>query len=200
MKKQFGIISFLLLIVLFSSCGKSKEQIENEKYEAQEKKTEQIKMINEKAIINLSKRYKSISGWDTLNKFTYELQEMFIDKGELISFKGKLKDILKLDSTYFLNVKNNTEGPHYGYNFIAQIAINIEMLKELKQILLSKDYTKEGCFVFRVSKIYTAFPKLKSDNDTDSEDSYLGWDFNTLIVFKGELIDFYMEKRTEYDE
>lgn len=192
MKKLFGMIIILTALVLFSSCGKSEKQIRIEKYSAQEKKTEQLKVLNKKAIEILSEKYKSVIGWDTSDNFTYELQEMFIDEGKLISFEGELKDIIKSDSTYFLVVNSDSK------NCIARISIKTEKFINLKKQLKSKDCSKTGCFVFKVSKIISASPEIKSDFESDGEYSYLDYDFDhPLLIINGDLIDFYLIKIVE---
>lgn len=78
----FTFCHFLLILILIS-CGKSSEEIREEKRETLRRK-------NEQAIIDLSKKHKSILNWDTLDYYTYYYQEMFIEQQKNISFKGAL--------------------------------------------------------------------------------------------------------------
>lgn len=160
-------------------------------------KLSQLKIINNKAMVNLSKKYSAVLGWDTLGHYTYLYQEMFIEDKKLICFEGQLSDIIKIDSIYYLKVQNvNTD---YSKNFLAQISINNEKFIELQKILKLNNYTNDGSFIFKVSKIFSVCPQIKADIelvdkelDPRSESySYLAYDFNEpLLVFKGELIDF----------
>lgn len=195
MKKQFVQTLTLLTIVLLISCGKSDQQVKEEKEAIVKQKNEQLNITNEKAIINLSQKYGAISGWDTLEYYTYLYQEMFIDQRKPICFEGELNDITKTDSTYYLKVRNTSW--HYNKNYIAQISLSSQNFIEFQKILKSKNHTNEGSFVFKVSKIISASPEISSDSELGGEDSYsfLVYDFDqTLLIFKGELIDFYLNE------
>lgn len=192
MRKTIQISAFLAFILLIS-CGKSEQQIEQEKEAIAKQKKEQIQIRNEKAIINLCEKYNAVSGWDTLNLYTYHYQELFIDQKRPISFKGELNDITKTDSTYFLRVRNTNW--RYSKDYIAQISLNHQTFNKFQSILKLKNHTNKGCFIFSVSKILSVSPKLISEAESDSENyySYLDFDFDeTLLIFKGELIDFYL--------
>lgn len=195
MKKQFVQTIILLTIVLLTCCGKSEQQIKEEKEDFVKQKNEQLKITNKKALINLTQKYSAIMGWDTLDFYTYQYQEMFIDQRKPICFEGELNDITKTDSSYYLKLRNTSW--HYKKNCIALISLSRQNFIEFNKILKSKNHTNEGCFVFKVSKIISASPEIKSDIEMEGEDSYsyLGFDFDeTLLIFKGELIDFYLNE------
>ncbi len=201
MTKQFGLTLAFFTIILLASCGKSDKEVKELKEEKEavvKQKNEQLKTTNEKAIINLSQKYNAVSGWDTLELYTYLYQEMFIDQRRPICFEGELNDITKTDSTYFLKVRNSSW--HYNKNFIALISLSRQNFVEFQKILKSNNHTNEGCFVFKVSKIVSASPEIKSDLELNAEDSYsyLDYDFDeTLLIFKGELIDFYLNESAD---
>jgi len=201
MTKQFGLTLTLFTIILLTSCGKSDKEVKEVKEEKEavvKQKNEQLKATNEKAIIDLSQKYNAVSGWDTLELYTYLYQEMFIDQRKPISFEGELNDITKTDSTYFLKVRNSSW--HYNKNYIALISLSRQNFVEFLKILKSNNHTNEGCFVFKVSKIVSASPEIKSDLELNGEDSYsyLDYDFDeTLLIFKGELIDIYLNERAD---
>lgn len=197
MTRQFVWTIIFATIFLLTSCGKSERQIEEKKEKILWQKIEQLRVTNKKAITELSQKFNSISGWDTLAAFTYVLQEMFVDERKPISFEGELKDITKLDSTYFLRVHSDW---YYKQNYIAQISISPEKFIELKNQLKSSNHSKEGCFIFKVSKIIYVSPEIKSNSESEGEawDSYLDYDFNkSLLIFKGDLIDFYLNEIVE---
>jgi hypothetical protein len=201
MTKLLGLTLTLFTIILLTSCGKSDKEVKEAKEEKEavvKQKKEQLKTTNEKAIINLSQKYNAVLGWDTLELYTYLYQEMFIDQRKPISFEGELYDITKTDSTYFLKVRNSSW--HYNKNYIALISLSRQNFVEFQKILKSNYHTNEGCFVFKVSKIVPASPEIKSDLELNGEDSYsyLDYDFDeTLLIFKGELIDFYLNESAD---
>lgn len=201
MTKQFGLKLTIFSIILLTSCGKSDEEVKELKEEKEaivKQKNEQIRTTNEKAIIDLSQKYNAVSGWDTLELYTYLYQEMFIDQKKPISFEGELIDITKTDSTYFLKVRSSSW--YYNKNYIALISLNRQKFIEFQEILKSKNHTKNGCFVYKVSKIVSASPEITSDHELRGENSYSYLDYNfdeTLLIFKGELIDFYLNESAD---
>jgi hypothetical protein len=191
----------ILSIVLLSSCGKTEQQIKEEKEAIIWQKKKQLKIYNEQSIIELSKNYNSVLGWDTVETYTYVLQEMFIDNEKPISFKGMLIDIIKTDSSYSLVLYK--AGGHYHKNTIAKISSSPEKFIELRKILESYNHSNIGCFIIKVSKIISAYPQIKSEFEYDIEMSYsyLDYDFDEpLLIFNGELIDFYLNETIEKNE
>lgn len=202
MIKQFGLSITLFTIILLTSCGKSDKEIKElkELKEVKEavvkQKIEKLKTKNKKAIINLSKKYNAVSGWDTLEVYTYLYQEMFIDQRKPISFEGRLNDITKTDSTYFLKVWNS-KNRSYNKNSMALISLSRQNFVEFQKILKSNSHTDEGCFVFKVSKIVSGYPEITSDDELRSIDFNSYFNFYNLLIFKGELIDFYLIERED---
>jgi hypothetical protein len=197
MKKQIGQIIIFSAIILITSCGKSELEISEEKEKVLEQKTEHLKTINEKAIYELNHKYNVISVWDSFETFTYVLQEKFIDENHAMSFEGELKDISKADSTYTLEVLKNDW--HYNWKYLALISISKEKFIEFKKALETPNHSNTGCFIIKVSKIYSAIPKIKSSLEFEDDDSYLNFDFNeTLLIVKGNLIDFHLNEIASY--
>lgn len=185
-QNKFSLL--LLTVILLFSCGKSNSE---QREEIEGIGVEQQTSLFETSIINLSNKYNAIRRWDTLVTFTYELQEMFIDQDKLVAFEGRFMDVIKTDSSYLLIVMNSRM--HYNRNYMAQITISQEDFYQLRVQLSADRQFGKGCFIMRVSKITTASPEIKSDCDLQDEDvySYLFYDFQeSLIIFKGELIDF----------
>ena len=215
MTKKIKWISIILLTALLISCGKSEQQLKEEKKSEIKQKKEQLKIKNENAIKDLSKKNNAVMDWDTLYVYTYVFQEMFIENNRPLCFEGELKDITKSDSNYTLKVHNtnytlkvhNTNW-HWDQNYIALITVNYialitvnsQMFFEIIKQLKSHNHSNDGCFVFEVTKIFTANPAIKSDLEFDGEDSYSFsyYDFDeTLVIFKGNLIDFYLNETIE---
>lgn len=179
---------FLLTVILLFSCGKSNSK---QQEEIAGNSVEQQTSLFETSIINLSNKYNAIRRWDTLVTFTYELQEMLIDQDKLVSFEGRFMDVIKTDSSYLLIVMNSRM--HFNRNYMAQITISQEDFNRLRVQLSADRRFGKGCFIMKVSKITTASPEIKSDSDLQDQGlySYLFYDFQeSLIIFKGELIDF----------
>ena len=195
MTKLFAHTITLTAIILLTSCGKSEQEIKEEKQKVTEQKEKTLESANEKSISDLALKYKAVTGWDTLNLWTYHFQEMFIDSSKLINFEGEIKDITKTDSTFILKVHNTNWSS--DKNYIAEITTNSKQLQQILNLLKSKKHSGDGSFIFKVSKIISATPEIKSDLKLDGEDSYSYLDYNfdaNLIIFKGELIDCYLNE------
>lgn len=186
-----------LLVILFClvSC-ESKKEPDKDKYEVRKENQNRLDSLNQNEILKLINIHNAIAGWDTVENFTYYLQELFSDKLRPASFMGNIKDIIKYDSMYVLKVVNsNYQSPNA---FIAEISVNTLMFNKLKSLLKSSK-GNEGCFIFQVENITSNIPVLKSEIDESS--SYLTLDFDeTLIKFKGQLIDFYLNAKLNEDE
>jgi hypothetical protein len=101
--------------------------------------------------------------------------------------------MIKNDSIFFLKVYSSSWNPYK--NYVADISLSPQKFLELNKILQSKNHSHDGCFIFKVSEIITILPQIKSGFDFNGEDSYsyLEYDFDeTLLIFKGELIDLYL--------
>jgi hypothetical protein len=134
-----------------------------------------------------------------MNYFTYHLQEKFIDSNKLVSFEGTIKEITKTDSTYILRI-HNTNSAYSDKHYNADITVNNKMFSVLRKIIDSENHSYKGCFVFKACKIISANPEIKSNFELDGEDtySYLEYDFHgILVIFKGDLIDFYINETAE---
>lgn len=203
MTKQIRHTIFFSAIILLTSSCKSEQEI---KEEVVNQKNEQLNSANEKEISDLNEKYKVISRWDSLETFTYVLQEKFISETKPISFQGEITDISISDSTYLLKVKK-TLYLRYKWNYIAVISLSKEKFIELKKILESSNHSNEGCFIFKVSKIASPFVKIKSyplvdensgissSNEYSDSELYLDFDFyDKLLIFQGDLIDFHLNE------
>lgn len=190
------LIFLMLLASLLSSCGKTEEDIKEEKQKAIGQKENELKSSNENNIAKLVTKNHAVCGWDTLQPYTHVYHKMFIEEHKLINFEGVIKDITKNGLTYLLKVHNMRRRHHRNYD--AEISISTEQFEELEKLLKSNGRNNRGCFIFKVSKIVSVSPEIKSEIEYDGEDSYsyLTYDFDeTLLIFKGDLSDFYLNQR-----
>jgi hypothetical protein len=203
MTKHILSAIILTIIILIGSCGESGHQskeendqvINEEKEQVVKQKKEQVKNANEKAISDLNHKHNAVYGWDSLVTFTYILQEMFIDEKKPMSFVGEIKNITKSDSNYLLKVHHSQW--HYYNDYLALISISIEDFIELEKILKSDNHSNKGCFIIEVTKIISSSPKIISDIEMDGEDSYSSYSFDfdgTLLIIKGDLIDYHIDE------
>jgi hypothetical protein len=203
MIKQITLLFRLIASIVLVSCGQSEQQTEKERQRVSEtQKEEQLKHKNKNAFVDLSRKFNAVSDWDTLGGYTADLQEILIDKNRPVSFKGKIKDIVKVDSVYFVIVVDSYS-LRRNEDHLARIALTSEMYKKLKAQMKSKRYSDEGCFVFTVSEILSSSTKIVSEHESEGEDvySYLHYDIDeTLLVFKGEMIDFALKEVVQSTE
>ena len=198
-------VLFFLTITLIS-CGEKKEA-NKDKMRSDIRAKLDIK--NKQESILLSEKQNAITGWDTTERYTYQLQELFTSNSNPISYTGIINDIIKKDSTYTLKLYSSHYYSYYK-KFIAEVELSYSMLQEiLKKQLESKKSMNKGCFIFKVTKIEATSPKLTADIDfgsssdedpslfnRDDASSYLTFDYDqTLIKLKGKLIAFYLYER-----
>jgi hypothetical protein len=189
----------LMLSTYFVSCGH--KETKKEEWEIKYDKEKELDSLNQLKSSELSLQRSAISGWDTSKLYTYQLQEIFSSEGKPIAFIGNINDIIKKDSIYILKIYGSTRNSTKTY--IAEITANISQLDELKKQFNPHKHKQKGCFIFKVVKIQSIYPKLSSEVETDGPDvddasSYLTFNFDeTLIQFKGILIDYYLFKEIQ---
>lgn len=200
-KNHYKLPIIFFAIILLASCGKSELEIQEEKQKMADQNQHELTTLNKKSITDLATKYKAVSGWDTLHLWTYHFQEMFIDSSKLINFIGGIEDITKIDSFYILRVHYINQYVEINYNsdknYIAEIAVNRQQLQHIRDLIISKIHSNEGSFIFRVSKIISATPEIKSDFEFNGEKSYPypDQDFDeNLIIFKGVFVDCYLNE------
>lgn len=184
-----------LSIIVFNSCGKSEQEITDEN-ERIAKKRESLRENKTKL---LTQKYNAVDNWgDGIEEpFIYVLQEMFIDQKRNICFDGAILDIIKSDSTYYLKIIHNNYFTNTKY--IAVISIPKIRIAELKKLKKSNSWSNEGkgIFIFSVSSIISKSPEIRIQDKIHKEDTYsnLEYDFDSrFIIFKGNLLDFYMNE------
>lgn len=144
----------------------------------------------------LSEKYHSINSWDSL-KYTYQFQECFVESEIPLVFSGKIYDISKSDSLYYVRVLSEKEDAERY--FIAIVSVTKEQLKNLN--------SNHGIFVMKVSKVIASNPSIKSGvRDVEVERGPTGISHeeeyftflsdekeNMLTTFQGTLIEMKME-------
>ena len=184
MLKQILILSTLTLLGCTNSPGDKDEKDSSEK----------IKVSNNDSITALTNKYKAIRGWDTFDMYSYQLNNMFVERETPISFDGEISDIIMQDSIYILKI--HFTGYPINKEFLALVKISKKEFTAFEKKLQLNPKKSSGCFIFKVNKVNSIIPTLNTDVETDGEDSYayLDYDFDeSLILFYGELLDYYFK-------
>lgn len=183
-------LSFVGFCFILSSCGTDDSQ----KAESQKKedKRHEIDNLNELSISQHKEQYNAIDNKDTTIKFTYQLQEKVDKEQRPIAIAGIIKDISKKDSNYILNMNSH---------FIHYICItNIIVTPEQLQLIVGSNKKRlDGCFIFKPITIEsTSLLKMHSEvtggQTLDDITTGLTYDIGNLLILKGRLIDFYINK------
>jgi hypothetical protein len=97
-------IIYLTTMAILASCGPSekdkKDALKNQQY-AEDKL---INAENNEQIADLNKKHSALTAWDSSSEFSYALQEKLTSSNRNISFNGRIVDIVKVDSGYFLKI------------------------------------------------------------------------------------------------
>src|ERR1019366_4207268 len=94
----------IIIVINLSACGES----EDDKFKA---KLNNMFSKNNKAINDLSLKYKANDSWDTTFNYSSYYQKTFIGKNKFMLFKGRVYDIISYDSTSvvkLLTINDNT--------------------------------------------------------------------------------------------
>ena len=154
-----------------------------------------IDIQNETAETNLAEKYNAVSNWDSAYQYSINFQETFIHDKKPMLFKGRIYDIIQVDTTNYL-VKVLDEREDSPQNFLALITCNEGQLDKI----YDDSTTTRGAFVIQISKISSSNPSIKMEEAKDGDgDSYtyshLSDDKDQMIfIFKGKLIDFHLDK------
>jgi len=186
------LLPIVLMVFISLSCGKSSDDIKEEKEKAIEQSADSS---NKRTIQELVTKYHAVINWDTLHPYTYLFQKMFIEENRLMSFEGDIKDVTKYGTVYILKVRHF--GKWHKRNYEAEISVSKDIFQDIEKHLSSGDYGDIGCFIIKVSRIVSMNPVLTSEYESEGEESYsyLTYDFEErLIIFKGDLVDFYFRQ------
>ncbi len=205
---SFFIKSLLIFLIalIFSSCNKSEKQMRIEREKAREVR-EIIEKSNEYGAKNLIQKYDALKISKEKRYFSYYYQEELIDRKRLLCIEGKLFDIFKTDSTYYLHIMDYRCSDSYFVcdeiiDKIAIISLNLLDFEKILGELHSSNKKTEGCFIIKVSHVIVPLPVLRKEVDIDSSEEtpyyYYIFDYDKdYYIIKGELVDFYLQ--TKYD-
>jgi hypothetical protein len=180
------------------ACGERKSQ--KTKSEIQNEKRKTLDSLNEAEAKKLAMSFDANIDWDTTYCFTYSIQELFEANTRPVSFTGEINDVFKKDSLYILKIVNSNWKA--SKQFIAEISIDKRAFQQLKS-KLNPEEDNQGCFIFRVTKITSHSPVLKSEIDPNGESvddasSYLTLDFyESIVKLEGNLVSCYLYQRLE---
>ncbi|MCX6276783.1 MAG: hypothetical protein NT004_01635 [Bacteroidetes bacterium] len=150
------------------------------------------------AIIDLAIKYNANTKWDSTGLFTVHYQEMFIDEKQPMLFRGRIYDIVKVDSCYVVQILDEREDA--DHNFLASVTITPQQFKEI----YSGNKSTIGVFIIKVSKVTSSNPSIKADVKTveagedrygnsyteDVSYTFMSDDEDRIItIFKGKLLD-----------
>lgn len=217
MKKIF----FLLLVCTVAiSCNQTKKEPSDDREASVTKEltSDELDSLNQNASIAITLNQNAISGWDTIAKYTYQLQEMLDTGSKAISFIGNINDIIKADTNYIMKVKGNYNGRRNSRNsWFAEILLSKSRYQELHRYLFKKSLKSIGCFIIKNVKIYEKVnffraisinseigsykPAIEDDKNSVKADAFYSNVLESfdekVFIFKGELVDFYLFKNKE---
>ena len=174
----------IILTIFFIACSCNNE-----------KSIDEIHAINKTTYNELINKYDAII-IDSLNQYTYSIQETLIDNNRKLAFTGKISDIYRVDSNYVINAYTTINSK----NYTAQIRIDKNQLVKMNYLLKYNDNkNNEGCFIIKVSSVKSRCPSLELENEEGNEDNepYIeigGFGEEKVLIFKGELLDFYINQ------
>lgn len=197
-----------MLILLTTSCSESKKESAKSKYEIRLEKQKALDSLNQLESSNLVSRFNALTNPDNSVKFTYQLQEN-AKNNKPILFTGFIRDIISTDNNYILKVY----GVFGNQDFFIEILTSPEQFNEIKKRLDSEldSYDDEGSFIVKLTSIrssslleidsdYTTNETEENleDNSNDAS-SQLTYNYNVLLLLKGQLLDFHINKKLKKD-
>lgn len=199
----FKKLLFVITLVSIASCGQEKKEPPKDKWEVRYDKQKQLDTLNLTDAEKFAKSSNANIGWDTIETFTYSLQESIESDQRPIAFIGIIKDVIKKDSLYILKVLNTNS--QSSKNYIAEISVSETTFQAIKSKLDPKE-SNEGCFIFQVAKVSSHLPILKSEIESNGDNvedasSYLTLDFDeSLIKLQGKLVTYFLYNRLKEDD
>ncbi len=171
------LIIILLSSTLLNGCSKR---------ESAEKHNE----VETQAIIN---KYNALSNWDSAGyDFTISYQHLIDDTIKPFKFEGYINDIFYSDSSFYLRLEKNASNVHID-EFLAEVRMTTIQYQRLNDDLNIEKKSKHGVFILKLKNVLPINPKIEIDNDNES--SWYYYDYgNKSILFKGELIDFFIKE------
>ena len=183
---------FILLSIALYSCG-VKEKVNDarsDSTEIKQTKLNSIKSENKKSCSILSNKYNAVANWDSSELYTYQIQDLFLNKNNIISFIGYISDIEKIDTIYLLKL--------YALNFeninmyIADVKISASAFEKFKTDKVNREHFQSYCFIFKVNSIVNDYQRQPANFSPESERVKAFLNPNQRLVhFSGDFIDFY---------
>ena len=180
MTTKLKLLFAIGLTTILFSCGDSKKESTEEKYG--------------KEVKELVAKYNADTTWDTTVAYTSYYQKKFIEQNKLMLFRGRIYDMVKVDSNYVVKVMDEREDA--VHNFLALITFTPEQL----DATLTDDKSSRGVFVIKVTKITSSNPSIKEDEASDGDDhtytyTHLSDDEDQMItIVTGKMVDCRFEK------
>ncbi len=188
LKSSTHFVAYILIVMLsFVRCEGEGKVIPEEDIHMSRKDSIEVKnKANSNALIM---QFNAVSGWDTLNNFSYQITEIFENKDKNFSFEGFIGDIAKNDSLFIVKIHGGFSA--YFNDYLLELEITpSEFVKLEKQINPSN--LRSGVFIFKPIKLFNTYPELSSEKNGD-DDTQLTYDFSQrLMRIKGKMIDYYL--------
>lgn len=147
-------------------------------------------------------KYKAEVNWDTLS-YTYQIKDKFEENGSVpMAIKAAGVDIIKIDSSYYLKLRKqyrwlmNKEVPFKEILLFLKISKNqlddiSSKMKTVSEFSLDSD---NGCFIVNPHSISSSDIKVFDETETESTSKVIS--NKSVLVIKGELIDYYLFQST----
>lgn len=131
------------------------------------------------------------------NKFTYELQELFLKKKKRMYVEGYVSDIIYVDSNYWVTLTPEFFA-YYAPNKTCQVKFQLDSIS-LNEFVANKSkefgMIKGVCILnvksidFKNIQIGNEIEKNGSNQDVDYTSDYIA-NWSSVIVVRGELVKF----------
>lgn len=214
-KNSFGLfvtqIQVLILLLLFVSCGGDRQhELSWEEINALE---DALLEKNIQASDSLCNIYDALLLSGSLFKFTFQVQETFVQGDRLLCLEGQLLDIIKSDSSYVIKVRRSLwrEEGYYFYediydiylDYIIYIRIRPDTFLDLINRIGTRNHTPNGSFIVQIKRVVSVDPVISSDVEIEGyegEDSYsyVYIDYRKRIVtLAGDLISYRLNEVME---
>jgi len=180
------LISLIILIPLFSSCGKSKE-----------KKDEEWKLAQQQIITSISKRFDASFFPDTIySPTTFYYQNIFSKSSKFILNDFYFDDLEKKDSCYQITFHSGINVTQY-FDLQCTEAVVKKLFPEFSEANSTSGYSYDNTFLlvklFSVKKIKLSINASYEKSEEDKEiNAYIEMTPSKSFIFKGNLIDVYV--------
>ena len=185
-----------------ASCAQETKEPLKDKSEIRYEKKKQLDTLNNSEAANLTSKLNAIQSEHNNLKFTYQIQEVVKDSSRPISVIGYITDIVQKDSIYIFKI--------YGFfsekDCIFEINVSSEIFQKIFNQLDPKSSLQKVCFIFKPtsvksSSLLTIDSEVSGGETIDDAETDLTYDFtNIILLFKGNLIDYYVYKKLPKDK